>query len=299
MRRQYDENMKGVLLAGGRGTRLGPASAVINKHLLPVFDKPLLYYPLATLMLSGIRELVVVTGPSDLRPIRELLGYGDHLGVSISYVQQDEPLGVADGLARARSEVGDGPVTLILGDNVFHGTEFGLGQSQVYSGDSAYIFGVRVPDPSRYAVAEMDPSGRLVSLVEKPDVPKSPWIVPGLYVFPPDVWDVCSQLQPSSRGEFEVADVLSRYLEHGRLNIRLISRASFWTDAGTPRSLLDAANHVATLTSLHGELVASPEEIAFRQGWIDESGLRAAIARLEGSEYADHLRACLTTKQSR
>ena len=293
MRRQYDENMKGVLLAGGRGTRLGPASAVINKHLLPVFDKPLLYYPLATLMLSGIRDLIVVTGPNDLGPITELLGFGDHLGVNISYVQQDEPLGVADGLARARSKVGNGPVTLVLGDNVFHGTEFGLGQSQVYSGDSACIFGVRVPDPSRYAVAEIDPSGRLVSLVEKPDVPKSPWIVPGLYVFPPDVWDFCSQLQPSSRGEFEIVDVLNRYLDQGRLNIRLISRASFWTDAGTPRSLLDAANHVATLTSLHGELVASPEEIAFRQGWIDESGLRAAIARLDGSDYADRLRACL------
>ena len=127
MRRQYDENMKGVLLAGGRGTRLGPASAVINKHLLPVFDKPLLYYPLATLMLSGIRDLIVVTGPNDLGPITELLGSGDHLGVNISYVQQDEPLGVADGLARARSKVGNGPVTLVLGDNVFHGTEFGLG----------------------------------------------------------------------------------------------------------------------------------------------------------------------------
>lgn len=287
--------MRGVLLAGGRGTRLGPASKVINKHLLPVFDKPLLYYPLSTLMLSGIRDLVVVTGPRDLGPIRKLLGSGDHLGVSISYVQQDAPLGVADGLAKARSAVGDGPVTLVLGDNVFHGSEFGLGLSQVYSGESAYVFGVRVPDPSRYAVAEMDPGGTLVSIVEKPDVPRSSWIIPGLYVFPPDVWDFCSQLQPSSRGEFEIAEVLTRYLEQGRLNIRLVSRASFWTDAGTPRSLLDAANHVATLTSLHGELVASPEEIAFRQGWIDAAGLRAAIDRLDGSEYADCLRRCLRT----
>ena len=293
---QYDAVVRGVLLAGGRGTRLGPASAVINKHLLPVFDKPLIYYPLSTLMLSGIRDLVVVTGPSDLPPIQHLLGSGGHLGVHISYVIQEEPLGVADGLMRARSEFGDEPVTLVLGDNVFHGAEFGLGLSQAYTEGAAGIYGVRVPDPSRYAVAEIDPDGRLISLVEKPEVPRSPWVIPGLYVFPPDVWKFCSQLQPSSRGEFEIVDVLTQYLDQDRLNIRLVSRASFWTDAGTPRSLLDAANHIATLTSMHGELIASPEEIAFRQGWIDEPGLKSAINRLDGSEYAEHLRACLGSR---
>lgn len=281
--------MKGVLLAGGRGSRLGPATVAVNKHLLPVFDKPLIYYPLSTLMLSGIREIVVVTGPNDLAAIRSLLGTGDHLGLHISYAQQDEPLGVADGLMRARPSFADEPVTLALGDNVFHGAEFGLRQASASSRDSAQIYGVRVPDPSRYAVAEIDANGRLVSIAEKPEQPKSHWIVPGLYIFPPDVWDICATLTPSIRGELEIADVLSRYLAHDRLDIQLVSRASFWIDAGTPKSLLDAANHVSTLTSLHGDLVASPEEIAFRQGWIDVTGLAAACERLEGSEYGGRL----------
>lgn len=285
--------MKGVLLAGGRGTRLGPASAVVNKHLLPVFDKPLIYYPLSTLMLSGIRDLVVVTGPRDLVSLKRLLGNGNHLGIQISYRQQDEPLGVADGLMRAGAEFGDEPVTLVLGDNIFHGVEFSLGLSQVYEDGMASIYGVRVPDPSRYAVVEIGARGEMLSLVEKPAAPKSHWAVPGLYVFPPDVWDFCSQLQPSSRGELEITEVLARYLAQNRLGIRLVSRASFWTDAGTPKSLLAAANHVATLTSLHGELVASPEEIAFRRGWIDEAELESAAKRLDGSEYADRLRRCL------
>ena len=282
--------MKGVLLAGGRGTRLGAASIAVNKHLLPVFDKPLIYYSLSTLMLSGIRDIVVVTGPADIHPIKHLLGSGDHLGIDIHYAIQNEPLGVVDGLLKARPYFGNGPVTLVLGDNVFHGSEFGLNLSEAYVEGKATIFGIRVPDPSRYAVAEVDDAGRLQSIIEKPEHPRSQWIVPGLYVLPSDVWDVSSTVRQSIRGEYEIADVLNAYLIQERLTIKLVSRASYWTDAGTPQSLLHAANYVETMTGIHGELIASPEEVAFRLGLINKSDLLETIQRLEGSDYANLLR---------
>ncbi len=281
--------MRGVLLAGGRGTRLGAASLAVNKHLLPVFDKPLIYHPLSTLMLAGVRDVTIVTNPGDTEVLRQVFEEGEHLGIAISYVVQSEPRGVVHGLLQAASGETAGPVVLILGDNVFHGTEVGLSLSSAYVEDSATVFGVHVPDPSRYAVVEFGPSGEAVSIVEKPEIPLSNWIIPGLYIFPPDVWDVAAQVEPSTRGEYEVADVLSHYLALNRLQVERLSRASFWIDAGTPQSLLAASNHVETMTSMRGEIVSSPEEIAFRQGWIDDEGLRLALARLQGSDYAERL----------
>ena len=281
--------MRGVLLAGGRGTRLGAASLAVNKHLLQVFDKPLIYYPLSTLMLAGVRDITIVTNPGDTGAFEAVLGRGEHLGITISYAIQSEPRGVVHGLLQATSGGDDGPVMLILGDNVFHGTELGLNLPSAYVENSATVFGVHVPDPSRYAVVEFETSGAVASIVEKPGDPLSNWIIPGLYLFPPDIWEVSRQVTPSSRGEYEIADVLSHYLALDRLQFARLSRASFWADAGTPQSLLAASNHVETMTNMRGEIVSSPEEVAFRQGWIDGEGLRLSLARLQGSDYAERL----------
>lgn len=285
--------MRGILLAGGRGSRLGPASLVVNKHLQQVFDKPLIFYPLSTLMLAGIREIAVVTNPRDIPALKALLGSGDGYGLSLTYVAQESPLGVVDGLRQAEGMGSDQDIALILGDNVFHGPEFGRLLAANFSDRVATAFGVHVADPSQYAVIESDGAGRPIAIHEKPVAPPSNWAVPGLYFFPRDVWEVASEISMSRRGEYEIADLLGCYLERNRLMITKVSRASFWTDAGTPASLLAAANYVESITSRHGELVSSPEEIAFRQGWISADCLLTTAARLDGSDYGTRLRSLL------
>lgn len=286
--------MRGVILAGGRGTRLGAASLAVNKHLQQVYDKPLIFYPLSTLMLAGIRDVTIVVNPDDEHVFRGLLEAGEHLGIQISWAVQSEPKGIVDGLLAAKSR-DEQPVTLVLGDQVLYGTDVGFSLGEEYVPGEATVFAARVPDPDRYAVIEFAPDGRPCAVEEKPAQPRSHWVLPGLYIFPPDVWTVAADVRPSARGEFEVVDVVRHYLEECRLNVKAMSRATFWIDAGTPDSLLAASNHVASVTKRHGELVASPEEVAYRQGWINTGQFEAAISRLAGSDYAERLASNLMT----
>ena len=283
--------MKGIVLAGGAGTRLHPLTEVVSKQLLPLYDKPMIYYPLSTLMLAGIREVLIISTPSDLPRFRALLGDGEPLGMRLHYVEQPRPEGLAQAFVIGEQFIGDDSVALVLGDNLFFGQ--GLSDSlQAIAADpaGATIFGYYVRDPERYGVVEFDPSGRVIGIEEKPREPRSSYAVPGLYFYDNDVVEIARGLRPSKRGELEITDVNRTYLERGRLNVRLLGRGVAWLDTGTHQSLLEAANFVAAVEQRQGLLIGSIEEVAYRMGFIDAAQLEAIALRYERNDYGAYLR---------
>jgi glucose-1-phosphate thymidylyltransferase len=281
---------KGIILAGGSGTRLYPITRVVSKQLLPVFDKPMIYYPLSTLMLAGIRDVLVIATPEDLPRFRELLGDGSAWGMCLAYAEQPEPEGLAQAFTIGRRFIGGDPVTLVLGDNIF----FGHGLSEMLTRSAARehgatIFGYYVRDPERYGVAEIDEDGRVTGIEEKPDRPRSNYAVTGLYFYDNRVVDIAAGLGKSARGEYEITDVNLAYLRDGALSMELLGRGFAWLDTGTHASLHEAGAFIETLEARQGLKVAVPEEIAFRLGWIDEDGLRRLADPLRKSGYGEYL----------
>ena len=290
-------NRKGIILAGGSGTRLYPLTIAVSKQLMPVYDKPMIYYPLSVLMLSGIREILIISTPTDLPLFRKLLGDGANLGVKFIYAEQPSP----DGLAQAFTIAGDiGFLTgqessaLVLGDNLFYGSEFvkSLAEASTRTG-GATIFGYHVANPTAYGVVEFAPDGRVLSLEEKPLQPKSNYAVPGLYYYDQDVVALARSLKPSKRGELEITDLNRLYLDQGRLHVELFGRGTAWLDTGTHDSLVEAATFVHVLENRTGLKIACLEEIAFKHGWIDRAGLEANIKKLGKSSYGEYLRRLL------
>ena len=281
-------NKKAIILAGGAGTRLYPLTKIVCKQLLPIYDKPMICYPLATLMLGGLRDILIISTPKDLPMLKDFLGDGSHLGINLSYAEQPKPEGIAQAFLIGADFIGDAGVTLILGDNIFYGKlDFFREALAIESG--ACIFGYQVRDPERYGVVEFDHEGRVISLEEKPKHPKSHFAVPGLYVYDDRVVDICRSLRPSDRGELEITDLNLDYLRRNELHVRLLSRGMAWLDTGTQTSLLEAGNYIATIEHRQGLKVACLEEVALRMGFIDLKQLRARIERLPAAEYRDYL----------
>jgi glucose-1-phosphate thymidylyltransferase len=282
-------NKKAILLAGGAGTRLHPLTQIVCKQLLPVYDKPMVYYPMATLMLGGVREVLIISTPKDLPRFRELFGDGSHLGMQIEYAEQEKPNGIACAFLIGADFIGNSGVTLILGDNIFYGN-LDFYREALALEKGASIFAYKVRDPERYGVVEFDADGRAISLEEKPKQPKSPYAVPGLYVYDNEVVEICRNLKPSPRGELEITDVNLEYLRRGNLFVRPLSRGMAWLDTGTPMSLMEAGSYIATIEHRQGMKVACLEEIALNMGFITRQELEAFIARSPKSEYAEYLR---------
>lgn len=282
-------NRKGIILAGGAGTRLYPATQVICKQLLPVYDKPMIYYPLSTLMLSGIREVLIISTPEATPMFRALLGDGSRLGMRFSYQVQEVPNGLAQAFVLGRDFIGDDPVCLILGDNVFYGDGLSRMVQRVSSASGATVFGYYVRDPERYGVVEFDKSGHAVSIEEKPAHPKSNYAVVGLYYFDNDVVNVAAALKPSARGEYEITDVIREYLHRGNLNVQVLGRGFAWLDTGTHDSLADATAFIKAIEDRQGLKVACIEEIAWRMGFIDRQQLARLADQLSKSSYREYL----------
>jgi glucose-1-phosphate thymidylyltransferase len=284
--------LKGIILAGGSGTRLYPATLSVSKQLLPVYDKPMVYYPLATLMLAGIREILIISTPRDLPSFRSLLGDGSGFGIELSYAEQAHPNGLAEAFIIGRDFVGDDSAALILGDNIFFGSGLAALCREVAARErGATVFAYHVEDPQRYGVVTFDPQTmRAVEIVEKPPQPTSNWAVTGLYFYDNRVLDIASKVKPSNRGELEITDVNQAYLDMGELNVVRLGRGYAWLDTGTHDSLHEAASFVRTMEHRQGIKVMSPEEIAFDYGWLDSDQLRAAAERLGKSDYAAFLR---------
>src|SRR5438874_5964886 len=288
---QHDRNMtkKAIILAGGAGSRLFPLTKIVCKQLLPVYDKPMICYPLATLMLGGLRDVLIISTPKDLPMLRDFLGDGSHLGIKIQYAEQPKPKGIAEAFLIGAKFIGDSGACLILGDNIFYGKlDFFREALAIKSG--ACIFGYQVRDPQRYGVVEFDQRGKAISLVEKPKRPKSHFAVPGLYVYDERVLELCRTLRPSARGELEITDLYLLYLRQNQLHVKLLSRGVAWLDTGTTTTLLAASNYIATIEHRQGLKIACLEEVALRAGFITESQLDATIDRLPKGEYRDYLR---------
>ena len=282
-------NKKAILLAGGIGTRLFPLTKIVCKQLLPVYDKPMVCYPLATLMLGGLREILIISTPKDLPMFKDLLGDGSHLGIELEYAAQPQPQGIAQAFLIGSDFIGNNGASLILGDNIFYG-KLDFYREALAIDRGGCIFGYQVRDPERYGVVEFGPDGRAVSLEEKPKKPKSHFAVPGLYVYDERVVEFCRTLRPSYRGELEITDLNLIYLRQKELHVRLLSRGMAWLDTGTQTSLLEAGNYIATIEHRQGLKIACLEEVAFRLGFIDQSGLVRIIDSLPQGDYRNYLR---------
>jgi len=280
---------RGIILAGGAGTRLHPLTKVVSKQLLPVYDKPMIYYPLSTLMLSGIRDVLIISTPQDLPMFERLLGDGSDLGMKFSYKVQEVPNGLAQAFVLGREFIGSDDVCLVLGDNIFYGANLPQLLRAASASASPTVFGYRVADPERYGVVEFDADGNAVSLEEKPANPKSNYAVVGLYFYPNSVVDIAANLKPSARGEYEITDVNREYLRRGELKVEVMSRGFAWLDTGTHKSLADATNFVRALIERQGLQISCVEEIAWRSGWIDNAQLKRLAGDCGKSSYGAYL----------
>ncbi|MDH3009310.1 glucose-1-phosphate thymidylyltransferase RfbA [Gordonia alkanivorans] len=290
--------MKGIILAGGTGSRLHPITQGVSKQLVPVYDKPMIYYPLSTLMLAGIRDILIITTPHDAPAFQGLLGNGDQFGINLTYKTQPSPDGLAQAFTLGADHIGNESVALVLGDNIFYGPGVGSQLQGFENIDGGAVFAYWVANPEAYGVVEFDPHGNAISLDEKPELPKSNFAVPGLYFYDNDVVEIARGLKPSARDEYEITDINAHYLEHGKLSVRVLPRGTAWLDTGTFDSLLDAGNFVRTVEQRQGLKIAAPEEIAWRQGFIDDEELRARAVKLQKSGYGNYLLEILSRGRS-
>ena len=282
--------MKGIILAGGKGTRLYPITQVTSKQLLPIYDKPMIYYPLSTLLLSGIRDVLIISTPEDLPYYEQLLGDGSNFGITLTYKEQAEPRGLAEAFIIGEDFIGDDDVCLILGDNIFYGKDFTkLLNNAKNNLEGAVIFGYQVKDPTAFGVVEFDDNRNVISIEEKPKEPKSNHAVPGLYFYKNDVIEIAKNVKPSARGELEITAVNNEYLKRGTLKVELMPRGMAWLDTGTPTGMLKASNFVKTVQDMQGFYISCLEEIAWRRGFIDDTKLKSVGKSLEKTDYGQYL----------
>ena len=285
--------MKGILLAGGSGTRLHPMTLAASKQLLPVYDKPLVHYPISTLMLTGIREILIITTPQDQESFKRLLGDGKKYGVSFSFAVQDNPEGLAQAFIIGEEFIGENPSALILGDNVFYGSSLGMQLKELADPGGAIIFAYKVKDPERYGVVDFDELGKVTSIEEKPSKPKSHYAIPGLYFYDNGVVEIAKSVKPSSRGELEITSINQEYLKAGKLQARVLERGTAWLDTGTFESLNSASAFIQIIEERQGQKVSCLEEVAWRNGWISDSELAARADEYQSSPFASYLRSLL------